>query len=109
MSLSYELMHEVSIYIMWTFFFYFLQFKSYFDKGNMEEQIQSIRDLDAEEVDLSTKSTSYTQNIKDLDAEEINISPKSRSYTDFIFFLNLFFFILCIIIYITALVLLFKL
>ena len=30
----------------------------------MEEQIQGIRDLDAEEVDLSTKSTSCTQNIK---------------------------------------------
>ena len=36
----------------------------------MEEKIQSIRDLDAEKIDLSIKSTSYTQNIKDLDAEK---------------------------------------
>jgi len=74
----------------------------------MEEQIQSIRDLDAEEIDLSIKSTSCTQNIKDLDVEKVDISTKSRSYTGYIFFLNLFFFILCIIIYITTLVLLFR-
>ena len=33
----------------------------------MEEKIQSIKYLDAEEIDLSIKSTSYTQNTKDLD------------------------------------------
>jgi len=75
----------------------------------MEEQIQSIRDLDAEEVDLSTKSTSCTQNIKDLDAEKVDLSTKSRNYTGFIFFLNLFFFILCIIIYIAVLLISFRL
>ena len=73
----------------------------------MEEKIQSIRDLDAEEIDLSIKSTSYTQNIKDLDAEKVDVSTKSRSYTGYIFFLNLFFFILYIIM--TTLVLLFRL
>ena len=75
----------------------------------MEEKIQSIRDLDAEEIDPSNKSTSYTQNIKDLDAEKVDVSTKSRSYTGYIFFLNLFFFILCIIIYMSTLVLLFRL
>ena len=40
----------------------------------MEEQIQSIRVLDAEEIDLCIKSTSYTQNIKDLDAEKVDNS-----------------------------------
>ena len=89
--------------------FIFLLFKNYSGKGDMEEQIQCIRDLDAEEVDLSTKSTSCTQNIKDLDAEKVDLSTKSRNYTGFIFFLNLFFFILCIIIYITALLMLFRL
>ena len=47
-----------------------------------------MRDLDAEEIDLSIKSTSCTQNIKDLDAEKVDISTKSRSYTGYIFFLN---------------------
>ena len=40
----------------------------------MEEQIQIIRDLDAEEVDLSTKSSSCTQNVKDLVAEKVDLS-----------------------------------
>ena len=52
----------------------------------MEEKIQSIRDLDAEEIDLSIKSTSYTQNIKELDAEKVDISTKLRSNTGYIFF-----------------------
>ena len=55
----------------------------------MEEQIQSIRDLDAEEIDLSIKSTSCTQNLKDLDAEKVDISTKSKA-TQVIFSSSIF-------------------